>query len=70
MNSQAKSLLVTGGSRGIGASVARLAAGLGWRIAVNYVRDQNAAGAVVADIEKAGGEAFAIQGDVGSEADA
>ena len=69
MNSQAKSLLVTGGSRGIGASVARLAAGLGWRIAVNYVRDQNAAGAVVADIEKAGGEAFAIQGDVGSEAD-
>ena len=69
MNSQAKSLLVTGGSRGIGASVARLAAGRGWRIAVNYVRDQNAAGAVVADIEKAGGEAFAIQGDVGSEAD-
>ena len=69
MTADGKSLLVTGGSRGIGAAVSRLAARQGWRVAVNYVRDQDAAGRIVADIEKAGGEAFAVQGDVGSEAD-
>lgn len=69
MNSQAKSLLVTGGSRGIGAAISRLAARKGWRVAVNFVRDEDAAGRIVADIEQAGGEAFAVQGDVGSEAD-
>lgn len=69
MTARGKSLLVTGGSRGIGAAVSRLAARHGWRVAVNYVRDQDAAGRVVADIEEAGGEAFAVQGDVGSEAD-
>jgi NAD(P)-dependent dehydrogenase (short-subunit alcohol dehydrogenase family) len=69
MTARGKSLLVTGGSRGIGAAVSRLAARHGWRVAVNYVRDQDAAGCVVADIEQAGGEAFAAQGDVGSEAD-
>ncbi|MBO6539908.1 MAG: SDR family oxidoreductase [Rhizobiaceae bacterium] len=69
MTADGKSLLVTGGSRGIGAAVSRLAARQGWRVAVNYVRDQDAAGRVVAEIEQAGGEAFAVQGDVGSEAD-
>ncbi|GAB5505470.1 MAG: SDR family oxidoreductase [Rhizobiaceae bacterium] len=69
MTARGKSLLVTGGSRGIGAAVSRLAARHGWRVAVNYVRDQDAAGRVVAEIEEAGGEAFAVQGDVGSEAD-
>jgi NAD(P)-dependent dehydrogenase (short-subunit alcohol dehydrogenase family) len=64
-----KTLLVTGGSRGIGAAVAKLAAAAGYRVAVNYVSNAKAAGAVVADIEKAGGEAFAVPGDVGSEAD-
>ncbi len=64
-----KVLLVTGGSRGIGAETARLAAARGWRVAVNYVSDKAAADAVVADIEAAGGEAFAVQGDVGAEAD-
>jgi NAD(P)-dependent dehydrogenase (short-subunit alcohol dehydrogenase family) len=64
-----KTLLVTGGSRGIGASVAKLAAAAGYRVAVNYVSNAQAADAVVADIEKAGGEAFAVPGDVGSEAD-
>jgi NAD(P)-dependent dehydrogenase (short-subunit alcohol dehydrogenase family) len=63
-----KTLLVTGGSRGIGAAVAKLAAAAGYRVAVNYVSNAKAAGAVVADIEKAGGEAFAVPGDVGSEA--
>ena len=64
-----KVLLVTGGSRGIGAETARLAAARGWRVAVNYVSDRASADAVVADIKAAGGEAFAVQGDVGAEAD-
>lgn len=62
-------LLVTGGSRGIGAAVARDAARAGWRVAVNYVSNDEAANRVVAGITAAGGEAFAIKGDVGSEAD-
>ncbi|MBX3572051.1 MAG: glucose 1-dehydrogenase [Mesorhizobium sp.] len=64
-----KVLLVTGGSRGIGAETARLAAARGWRVAVNYVSDRAAAEAVVAGIAGAGGEALAVQGDVGTEAD-
>jgi NAD(P)-dependent dehydrogenase (short-subunit alcohol dehydrogenase family) len=69
MTRHRKTLLVTGGSRGIGAATAKLAALNGWRVAVNYVRDQQSAGKVVAAIEDQGGEAFAIQGDVGSEPD-
>ena len=64
-----KVLLVTGGSRGIGAAVASDAARAGWRVAVNYVSNEEAASRVVAGIAAAGGEAFAIKGDVGSEAD-
>ncbi|HMQ58675.1 MAG TPA: SDR family oxidoreductase [Rhizobiaceae bacterium] len=64
-----KILLVTGGSRGIGAAVCRLAARDGWRVAVNYAANAAAAKAVVADIEANGGEAFGIRGDVGNEAD-
>lgn len=65
--STARVLLVTGGSRGIGASVCRLAAAAGWQVAVNYVSNVEAADAVVADIRAAGGSALAVQGDVGSE---
>lgn len=69
MNGKSPSLLVTGGSRGIGAAVCRLAGARGYRVAVNYVSDEQAAESVVADIEAAGGEAFAVAGDVGREAD-
>lgn len=69
MTAQGNSLLVTGGSRGIGAAISRLAARKDWRVAVNFVHDEDAAGRIVADIEQAGGEVFAVQGDVGSEAD-
>ena len=62
-------VLDTGASRGIGAATARLAAADGYRVAVNYVRDEAAATAVVADIEKAGSRAVAIQADVSQEED-
>ncbi|MER8549664.1 SDR family oxidoreductase [Mesorhizobium sp. M0684] len=69
MSASGKILLVTGGSRGIGAATCRLAARAGYRIAVNYMSNAKAAETVVADIEAAGGEAFAVKGDVGSETD-
>src|SRR5581483_3888183 len=62
-------LLVTGGSRGIGAAVARLAGEHGYHVGVNYKRDEKAANAVVAQIEKAGGKAVALRGDMSVEAD-
>jgi NAD(P)-dependent dehydrogenase (short-subunit alcohol dehydrogenase family) len=60
-------LLVTGGSRGIGAATAVLAARKGWAVAVNYTRDERAAGEVVARIQADGGHAFAAQADVAEE---
>jgi NAD(P)-dependent dehydrogenase (short-subunit alcohol dehydrogenase family) len=60
-------LLVTGGSRGIGAAVCLAAAREGWRVAVNYAAQRQAAEDVVRQISEAGGTAIAVQGDVGSE---
>lgn len=62
-------LLVTGGSRGIGAAIARLAAVRGYAVAVNYRERRDAADAVVAGIVAAGGRAVALQADVAVEAD-
>jgi NAD(P)-dependent dehydrogenase (short-subunit alcohol dehydrogenase family) len=67
--SEAPVLLVTGGSRGIGAAVSLLAAHRGWQVAVNYAANRAAADKVVASIEEAGGKALAVQGDVGKAAD-
>jgi NAD(P)-dependent dehydrogenase (short-subunit alcohol dehydrogenase family) len=64
-----KIVLVTGSSRGIGAATARLAAAQGYDVAVNYARDKEGAAAVVADIEKTGRRAVAIQADVSREDD-
>jgi NAD(P)-dependent dehydrogenase (short-subunit alcohol dehydrogenase family) len=61
-------VLVTGGSRGIGAAAACLAAQQGWAVAVNYTQDAAAAQAVVARIQGAGGLAMAVKADVGNEA--
>lgn len=69
MTAAARTVLVTGGSRGIGAATARLAAAAGWRVAVNYVADAGAAERLVAEIAASGGDAFAVRGDVGEERD-
>jgi 3-oxoacyl-[acyl-carrier protein] reductase len=59
-----KTALVTGASTGIGAAVARAYAARGVRVAVHYNRSAGPANEVVAAIAAAGGEAFALQGDV------
>ncbi len=69
MSEAGKVLLVTGGGRGIGAATCRLAAEAGYRVAVNFAANEAVAAALVQTIESAGGEAFAIRGDVGNEAD-
>jgi NAD(P)-dependent dehydrogenase (short-subunit alcohol dehydrogenase family) len=67
MSANLGTLIVTGGGRGIGASIARLAARHGYAIAVNYVADQAAASSVVREIERNNGRASAIQADVSKE---
>jgi NAD(P)-dependent dehydrogenase (short-subunit alcohol dehydrogenase family) len=60
-------LVVTGGSRGIGAATAELAAARGWAVAVNYLSRADAAEAVVTSIAGRGGRAVAVQADVSTE---
>jgi NAD(P)-dependent dehydrogenase (short-subunit alcohol dehydrogenase family) len=62
-------LVVTGGSRGIGAATARLAASRGYDVCVNYRANRSAAEAVVADVRAAGRSGIAIGADVAIEAD-
>jgi NAD(P)-dependent dehydrogenase (short-subunit alcohol dehydrogenase family) len=62
-------MLITGGSRGIGAATARLAAAQGYAVAVGWVRDEPAASALVREIRAVGGRAIAVQGDVSREAE-
>ncbi len=64
-----KILLVTGGSRGIGAATAKRAAEQGYAVAINYKSDQEAAASIVDSIVKGGGKAVAIKGDMGVESD-
>jgi 3-oxoacyl-[acyl-carrier protein] reductase len=64
MSKSAKKVaLVTGGSRGIGAAIAKRLASDGASVAITYAKDSNAASAVVKAIERGGGKAIAIQAD-------
>ena len=63
-----KVVLITGGSRGIGAATALLAAQQGYAVAVNYTANSLAADEVVRQIRASGGQAVAVQADVADEA--
>ena len=62
-------IVITGGSRGIGAATARLAATRGYAVCVNYVKNQRAADAIVQEIKSMGVQALAVAANVASEAD-
>jgi NAD(P)-dependent dehydrogenase (short-subunit alcohol dehydrogenase family) len=62
-------LLIAGGSRGIGAATAELAAARGYDVAVNYKSNAEAAAHVVGTVKSAGGNAVALAGDMAIEAD-
>lgn len=68
MRNEATTVLVTGGSRGIGAAACALLAAQGHAVAVNYTRDAAAAQALVSRLRAAGGQALAIQADVADAA--
>ncbi|HEY3838756.1 MAG TPA: SDR family oxidoreductase [Bryobacteraceae bacterium] len=60
-------MIVTGGSKGIGAATARLAATRGYAVCVNYAQDRETAEGVVREIRGKGGEAIAVRADVSRE---
>jgi NAD(P)-dependent dehydrogenase (short-subunit alcohol dehydrogenase family) len=64
-----KSILITGGSRGIGRATALLAAERGWNVAVTYVGNEQAARETEDRIREKGARALCLQGDVGVEDD-
>jgi 3-oxoacyl-[acyl-carrier protein] reductase len=66
---EGKIALITGGSRGIGAAIAKRLAEDGANVAITYTKGADAAASVVKEIERAGGRAIAIQADV-ADADA
>lgn len=61
--------LVTGGSRGIGAAIARAAGAAGYAVVLSYAGRADAADAIVAEIERGGGRATAVQADTGNAGD-
>lgn len=65
----ARTVLITGGSRGIGAATARLAAERGWQVAVSYRERSADADEVVRECERAGVRAAAVRADISVEQD-
>lgn len=65
----AKVILITGGSRGIGAAIARQAGAAGYAVGIAYARNRAAAEAVVAELAGSGAAAMAVPADVAVEAD-
>ncbi|RDK01338.1 SDR family oxidoreductase [Paraburkholderia lacunae] len=63
-----KAVLITGGSRGIGRATALLLGARGWSVGVNYAHNLAAAQETAAEVERAGGRALTIAGDVADEA--
>ena len=66
MKPEKKVLIVTGGSRGIGASIATKAAKMGYSVCVNYRKNSEEANQIVEEINSKGGEAIAVQADISS----
>ena len=64
-----KVMIITGGSRGIGAATAYFAAERGYAVCINYLHNHKAADKVVEAIEQSGGKAIAVAADVACEAD-
>jgi NAD(P)-dependent dehydrogenase (short-subunit alcohol dehydrogenase family) len=64
-----KTILVTGGTRGIGRATAVLCARQGWSVALNYVSNQSGAEQAAREVRAAGGQAISLQGDVAAEQD-
>lgn len=64
-----KTILITGGSRGIGRATALLCGARGWSVAINYVNDAHAAEDTAEAVRKAGGHAITLKGNVVSEPD-
>jgi NAD(P)-dependent dehydrogenase (short-subunit alcohol dehydrogenase family) len=64
-----KTILITGGSRGIGRAAALVAGARGWSVAINYASNRQAAEETAAAVRGAGGRAAIMQGDVASEAE-
>lgn len=60
-------VLITGGSRGIGAAVARKAAAQGWDVLINYVAQEEAARSLALELQATGARAEIVKGDTGSE---
>lgn len=69
MSQARKVLLITGGTRGVGAATARLAAAQGWAVCINHLQDDATAAALAEAIRSAGGAARVCRADVGQDAD-